>query len=107
MSVFDLAQEMLAFRAFRRDDTPEMANLNADEATLPQTTPDDDGFALNRAASAPTQQANAALGCRTGVPRWAAALECRAGLPLGKLPAVGCHRWSERSLCRRRCEPKG
>jgi hypothetical protein len=39
MSLFDLAQVMLTFRAFRRDDTPEMANLKTDEAYTPETTP--------------------------------------------------------------------
>jgi hypothetical protein len=32
MSLFDLDQVICIFRAFRRDDTPEMANLKADEA---------------------------------------------------------------------------
>jgi hypothetical protein len=32
MFFFDHAQVILIFRAFRRDDTPEMANLKADEA---------------------------------------------------------------------------
>jgi hypothetical protein len=41
MYFFDLAQVMLTFRAFRRDDTPEMANLKADAAISPQTTHND------------------------------------------------------------------
>jgi hypothetical protein len=40
MSLFDLAQVMLTFRAFRRDDTTEMANLKADAAYPPLATPD-------------------------------------------------------------------
>jgi hypothetical protein len=35
MYLFDLGQLMLAFRAFRRDDTPEMANVKADDAITP------------------------------------------------------------------------
>src|SRR5580700_3412779 len=39
MSVFDLAQIMGLFRAFRRDDTLEMANLEADAANNRQQHP--------------------------------------------------------------------
>jgi hypothetical protein len=39
MSLFDLDQIMGIFRAFRRDDTPEIANLKTEEAISPQSTP--------------------------------------------------------------------
>jgi hypothetical protein len=35
MYFFDLAHLKLIFRTFRRDDTPEMANLKAGEAISP------------------------------------------------------------------------
>jgi hypothetical protein len=47
MSLFDLAQVMLTFRAFRRDDTPEMANLKTDASISPQTTHDHGAFAMS------------------------------------------------------------
>jgi hypothetical protein len=41
MYFFDLAHVIIIFRTFRRDDTPEMANLKTDAAYTPESTPDD------------------------------------------------------------------
>jgi hypothetical protein len=41
MYFFDLAHVIIIFRTFRRDDTPEMANLKTDAAKGFETPPDE------------------------------------------------------------------